>query len=627
MIRLNINKRYHSQLTVELIEAKDIFSKKTEELHPFAVLQSFGLRYRSDTVRRNVMNPFWGATHRFESQRGCVVKNNEKLRVTILAENDAKGKDYPLGEVDVDLARVKEEKSVREWFPLYSNDLAKTYIDGELQLFFSLIPSPLFGNAEALCSIGKSPVYLDINISMLSMFYHQKDLLKRGSISEVFVRFQVKEKRFRTRSARKRLKNDHLFCEHFLVGVEEGETSFDIQLGIYGVHNDPLHLVEVMLGKATLSVSLERGKRKEYFCTFSRSHQPEKGESAEKNKAGRVLMELGWEEIELLEPPASNPLTQCLIGRKYEGLLLADQVLDDSREKYVMSLVPFLMSERHILSFINVVAQSEVSRTLTASVLFRGNTLLTKTIDHLQKMVLRPYLRSVIQPWMAAICQAKVDMELDPLKIDKQENLLDHRAHLLSRTHQFLGIVFQSASKIPPILKVAYATIRAHVFDKFGNEDGAEFTSVSSFFFLRLICPCLISPVAFGLISRPPSKHVTRGLILIVKVIQNLANLVEFGEKEGFMSPLNPFLVENFSRMKSFLLTLGKDEPTMSVPALPDEEVFQTQGIHLARIYQLLVGNLERLGTFQGNEGEEEVRDNLVQAVEFTQQKFEESKD
>ena len=575
-------------------------------------------------MRRNVLNPFWSATHGFEGQQGRAIKPNDKLKVTILAENDAKGKDYPLGEADIDLARVKEEKSVREWFPLCSHDLSKTYIDGELQLFLSLLPSQLCDNAEALCSV-KSPVYLDINIARLRIF-----LMKRTSISEVFVRLQVKQKRFRTRSTRKRF-SDHLFCEHFLVGVEEGETSFDIQLGIYGIHSDPLHLVEVMLGKTTLSVSLGKAEGKEYFCDFSRS-QPSGGdaEKPEKTKAaGRVLMQLGWEEVELLEPPASNPLTQCLIGSKYDGMILADQVLSDSRDEFVASLVPFLLNERHILSFINVVAQIEVEKTLSASVLFRGNTLLTKTIDHLQKIVLRPYLFSVIQPWMTAICQAKVDMELDPLKMDKQDNVIDHRVHLLSRTHQLLGIVFQSASKIPPLLRVAFATIRAHVFSKFGNEDGAECTSVSSFFFLRMICPCLVSPMTFGLISRPPAKQVERGLTLIAKVIQNLANLVGFGEKEAFMSPLNPFLVENFGRMKSFLLSLGKEE-FVSVPAPPEEEILQLQGIHLGRIYQLLAGNLERLGTFQsggGDETSEEVRDKLVQAVEFTQHKLEESND
>lgn len=44
-----------------------------------------------------------------------------------------------------------------------------------------------------------------------------------------------------------------------------------------------------------------------------------------------------------------------------------------------------------------------------------------------------------------------------------------------------------------------------------------------------------------------------RGLLLIAKIIQNLANNVLFGTKEPYMFPLNGFLVQNISVVTSFL--------------------------------------------------------------------------
>lgn len=44
-----------------------------------------------------------------------------------------------------------------------------------------------------------------------------------------------------------------------------------------------------------------------------------------------------------------------------------------------------------------------------------------------------------------------------------------------------------------------------------------------------------------------------RGLLLIAKVIQNLANNVLFGAKEPYMFPLNDFLAQNIYRVTTFL--------------------------------------------------------------------------
>ena len=168
---------------------------------------------------------------------------------------------------------------------------------------------------------------------------------------------------------------------------------------------------------------------------------------------------------------------------------------------------------------------------------------------------------------------------------------------------------------------------------KFPDDPNTEYTSVSSFFFLRFICPCLVSPVAFGLASRPPSKPVTRGLTLIAKVVQNMANLVEFGEKEMFMNPLNPFIVENLDRMKIFLTGLAEDDEGRSegegreIPLLPKRGVLLNQGVYLGRLFRLFSKNLEKVRTYAGKGDEvvnEELKERVVEAVETTEQKLKE---
>jgi neurofibromin 1 len=81
----------------------------------------------------------------------------------------------------------------------------------------------------------------------------------------------------------------------------------------------------------------------------------------------------------------------------------------------------------------------------------------------------------------------------------------------------------------------------------------AVYTAVGAFIFLRFFCPAIVAPDVEGLISSPLSKEMRRGLLLIAKVVQNLANNVLFGAKEPYMFPLNLFLTENIYHVTAFL--------------------------------------------------------------------------
>ena len=90
----------------------------------------------------------------------------------------------------------------------------------------------------------------------------------------------------------------------------------------------------------------------------------------------------------------------------------------------------------------------------------------------------------------------------------------------------------------------------------------AKFTAVGAFIFLRFFCPAIVAPDAEGLISNTPSKEMRRGLLLIAKVVQNLANNVLFGAKEPYMYPLNDFLSQNIFYVTGFLREISVSTPS-----------------------------------------------------------------
>merc|ERR1712125_280375 len=94
---------------------------------------------------------------------------------------------------------------------------------------------------------------------------------------------------------------------------------------------------------------------------------------------------------------------------------------------------------------------------------------------------------------------------------------------------RFLGSVLESGDRIPQPFRIICSDLRRIVGAKF-----ADFwpRAVGGFFFLRFVCPVIASPTTAGMVAGTgaPSKNARRALILITKVLQNVANQTAFNE-------------------------------------------------------------------------------------------------
>lgn len=82
-------------------------------------------------------------------------------------------------------------------------------------------------------------------------------------------------------------------------------------------------------------------------------------------------------------------------------------------------------------------------------------------------------------------------------------------------------------------------------------------TCVSAFVFLRFFVPAILNPRLFDLIPGCSCDGPThRTLTLIAKTLQGLANMTDFGNKEPWMSVMNPFLLSNASSFQDFIAIL-----------------------------------------------------------------------
>jgi hypothetical protein len=203
--------------------------------------------------------------------------------------------------------------------------------------------------------------------------------------------------------------------------------------------------------------------------------------------------------------------------------------------------------------FIRNIVREEIERTDAAEVLFRGNTVCTKAMDHFMKLVGSMYQREVLMPIVEVICRESQSLEVQKEKLASGDDWKKNLARLQKITELLLQRIFNSVNHCPPPIRNLLAFIRELASAKFKDSPNVRHTSVTSFIFLRFFVPAILNPKQFGLTANMPSELHMRIFTLVAGIMQKLANLTKYREQELHIHSLNPFLEENIPKTKIFI--------------------------------------------------------------------------
>lgn len=154
-------------------------------------------------------------------------------------------------------------------------------------------------------------------------------------------------------------------------------------------------------------------------------------------------------------------------------------------------------SERELL-----VRDMNKNATLEANLLFRGNTLLTKSLDSYMRRVGKEYLLASLGPVINDIFVKDPDCEVDPNRVEGERTLEKNWNRLLQATQDVWSAIRTSVADAPVELKVIFRHIRNCAEDRYGDFlRSVKYSSVSGFLFLRFFCPSVLNPKLFGLLK------------------------------------------------------------------------------------------------------------------------------
>ncbi|KAK2709712.1 ras GTPase-activating protein 1-like isoform X2 [Artemia franciscana] len=261
---------------------------------------------------------------------------------------------------------------------------------------------------------------------------------------------------------------------------------------------------------------------------------------------------------DLIMPPEEYlPLKDLLLEMNLEVVKSLADLCHLDRIPLATSLLRVFRHEKREADLLQNLMEQEIDREEETSTLFRAASLTTTLADLYMKSVCTPFLIAALSETIQRVLESKQACELNPSKIDPNADACANAEFLLQVLDQVTDCIFLSAEACPKIVRYICGCLRRRVAMKWPNERLVKTRVVSGFIFLRLICPALLNPRQFSLISDPPSLQGARSLVMIAKCLQNLANLVEFGSKEQHMEVVNPFILKNKERMIMFLDTLS----------------------------------------------------------------------
>eukprot|EP00002_Diphylleia_rotans_P015068 TRINITY_DN2918_c0_g1_i1.p1 TRINITY_DN2918_c0_g1~~TRINITY_DN2918_c0_g1_i1.p1 ORF type:complete len:640 (-),score=115.45 TRINITY_DN2918_c0_g1_i1:482-2401(-) len=192
----------------------------------------------------------------------------------------------------------------------------------------------------------------------------------------------------------------------------------------------------------------------------------------------------------------------------------------------------------------------EVNSTVDINTLFRTDSIATKMISSYMTLHASQYLRDTLTPCLKRMLQNPKSYEVDPSRVAAGEFIQTNMRNLDEICQQFIDAIIASLPHCPSEIRALCNKIYSTVSEKFHDK---AIMAVTGIIFLRFMNPAIVFPDRAQLVHEPIPKDMKRGLILISKVLQNLANGVEFGGKELYLLDMNEFIRLNQTRVIEFL--------------------------------------------------------------------------
>uniref|UniRef100_A0A8C7DKN9 RAS p21 protein activator 2 n=1 Tax=Oncorhynchus kisutch TaxID=8019 RepID=A0A8C7DKN9_ONCKI len=252
--------------------------------------------------------------------------------------------------------------------------------------------------------------------------------------------------------------NSYTKKSHFQVEEEDIEK-LEIKVDLW---NNGNLAQDVFLGETRVSVKILRNDhihRAWYLL------QPKGNGKSKTDDLGSLRLNVTYTEDNVLPSACYTPLRTLLLKSpdiKPISASAAHILGDICRERYeaVLPVVRLLLHHSRLVSFVSAIAALELENTQEANTIFRGNSLATRCIDDMMKIVGRSYLTVTLKPVLDEICESNKTCEIDPIKLKEGDNVEVNKENLQGYVQKVFSSITQSSSSCPPLMCDVFRSLR-----------------------------------------------------------------------------------------------------------------------------------------------------------------------
>ena len=145
--------------------------------------------------------------------------------------------------------------------------------------------------------------------------------------------------------------------------------------------------------------------------------------------------------------------------------------------------------------------EKEVKREIDPSCLLTNANLTVAILDNYIKLTCDKFLESCLRVPLKRVLESKQSCELNPSKLESLQEACSNAEHLLAQLDTIVDSVFHSVESCPVSVRFICGCLQRAVNAKWPNDHLVRTRIVSTFIFLKLICPAILNPRDFKLIN------------------------------------------------------------------------------------------------------------------------------